>query len=73
MLPQGEAEMSYTLEQIDQLTKKSVRREKALITEYRRTHTVPSRGIISTPEIEAERAEQKRLYGEYLKAPANKD
>lgn len=65
--------MSYTLEQIDQLTKKSVRREKALITEYRRTHTVPSRGIISTPEIEAERAEQKRLYGEYLKAPANKD
>ena len=65
--------MSYTLEQIDQLTKKSVRREKALITEYRRTYTVPSRGIISTPEIEAERADQKRLYGEYLKALANKD
>ena len=65
--------MSYTLEQIDKLTKESVRREKALITEYRRTHTVPSRGIISTPEIDAERAEQKRLYGEYLKVLANKD
>ena len=73
MLPQGEAEMSYTLEQIDQLTKKSVRRERSLVAEYKRTHSVPSRGIISTPEIDAERAKQKRLYGEYLKALANKD
>ena len=64
--------MIYTLEQIDQLTKESVRRENALIAEYRRTHTVPGRGVISTPEIDAERAEQKRLYGEYLKALANK-
>ena len=62
--------MIYTLEQIDQLTKESVRRENALIAEYRRTHTVPGRGVISTPEIDAERAEQKRLYGEYLKALA---
>ena len=54
--------MIYTLEQIDQLTKESVRRENALIAEYRRTHTVPGRGVISTPEIDAERAEQKRLY-----------
>ena len=51
--------MIYTLEQIDQLTKESVRRENALIAEYRRTHTVPGRGVISTPEIDAERAEQK--------------
>ena len=78
--------MIYTLEQIDQLTKEidrvsettkftkeSVRRENSLIAEYRRTHTVPGRGVISTPEIDAERAEQKRLYGEYLKALANKD
>lgn len=65
--------MIYTLEQIDQLTKESVRRENALIAEYRRIHTVPGRGVISTPEIDAERAEQKRLYGEYLKALANKD
>ena len=34
---------------------------------------VPGEGVISTPEIDAERAEQKRLYGEYLKALANKD
>lgn len=73
VLSQGEANMIYTLEQIDQLTKESVRRENALIAEYRRAHTVPGRGVISTPEIDAERAEQKRLYGEYLKALANKD
>ena len=64
--------MSYTLEQLDQLTKKSVRRERSLVAEYKRTHSVPSRGIISTPEIDAERAEQKRLYGEYCKLIANK-
>lgn len=65
--------MSYTLEQIDQLTKESVRRERDLIAEYKRTHSIPSRATISTPEIEAERAEQKRLYGEYIKTLANKD
>lgn len=64
--------MSYTLEQIDQLTKKSVQREHSLVAEYKRTHPVPSRGIISTPEIDAERAEQKRLYGEYCKLIANR-
>ena len=63
--------MSYTLEQIDQLTRKSVR-ERSLVAEYKRTHSVPSRGIISTPEIDAERAEQKRLYSEYCKLIANK-
>ena len=60
--------MSYTLEQIDQLTKKSVQRERSLVAEYKRTHSVPSRGIIST----SERAEQKRLYGEYCKLIANR-
>ena len=35
VLSQGEANMIYTLEQIDQLTKESVRRENALIAEYR--------------------------------------
>lgn len=64
--------MSYTLEQIDQLTKKSVQRERFLVAEYKRTHSVPSRGIISTSEIDAERAEQKRLYGEYCKLIANR-
>lgn len=62
--------MSYTVEQINELTKESVRRERALVAEYKRTHSVPSRATISTPEIDTERAEQKRLYGEYLKALA---
>lgn len=65
--------MSYTKEQIEQLWKESARRERDLIAEYKRTHYVPSRATISTPEIEAEREEQKRLYGEYLKVIANKD
>ena len=65
--------MSHTKEQIEQLWKESVRRERDLVAEYKRTHRVPSRATISTPEIEAERAEQKRLYGEYLKALADND
>ena len=65
--------MSHTKEQIEQLWKESVRRERDLVAEYKRTHRVPSRATSSTPEIEAERAEQKRLYGEYLKALADKD
>lgn len=65
--------MSHTKEQIEQLWKESVRRERDLVAEYKRTHRVPSRATISTPEIEAERVEQKRLYGEYLKALADKD
>ena len=65
--------MSHTKEPIEQLWKESVRRERDLVAEYKRTHRVPSRATISTPEIEAERAEQKRLYGEYLKALADKD
>ena len=63
--------MSYTKEQIEQLWKECVRRERGLITEYKRTHRIPSRTTISTPEIEAERAEQKRLYGEYCKLIAD--
>ena len=65
--------MSYTKEEIERLWKESVHRERNLVAEYKRTHYIPSRATISTPEIEAERAEQKRLYGEYLKALANKD
>ncbi len=59
--------MSYTKEQIEQLWKESAKRERDLVAEYKKTHYVPSRATISTPEIEEERAEQKRLYGEYLK------
>ena len=43
--------MSYTVEQINELTKESVRRERALVAEYKRTHSVPSRATISTPDL----------------------
>lgn len=57
----------YTKEELDRLSEESTRRYEALVEEYKRTHKLPSRGVISTPEIEAERAEQKRLYSEYWK------
>lgn len=53
--------------QLDKEMRESVSRMETLIQEYRRTHKIPSRGIISTPEIDAERAEQKRIFGEYCK------
>ncbi len=59
--------MNYTKEQLDDAMRESVKRENDLVQEYRHTHQIPSRGIISTPEIDAERAEQKRLFGEYCK------
>ena len=59
--------MSCTKKELDNLWKASCVREKQLVEAYKRTHKVLSRALISTPEIEAERAEQKRLYGEYLK------
>lgn len=57
--------MAYTKEELDRLWKESVERYEALIREYKQTHTLSSRGTITTPEIEAERADQKRLFGEY--------
>ena len=59
--------MAYTKEELDRLWKESVERYEALIREYKQTHALSSRGTITTPEIEAERAEQKRLFGEYCK------
>lgn len=59
--------MAYTKEELDRLWKESVDRYEALVREYKQTHTLPGRGVITTPEIEAERAEQKRLFGEYCK------
>lgn len=63
--------MSCTKEEFDKMWKASCAREKRLVEEYKRTHAIPSRATISTPEIEAERAEQKRLYGEYLEVLKN--
>lgn len=59
--------MSYTKEQLDEKMRESVRKEEALIQEYKRTHKLPSRGVIITPEIQALRGEQKALYAEYCK------
>lgn len=59
--------MAYTKEELDRLWKESVERYEALVREYKQTHTLPSRGTITTPEIEAELAEQKRLFDEYCK------
>lgn len=59
--------MAYTKEELDQLWKESVDRYEALIQEYKRTHKLPSRGVIITPEIQALREEQKALYAEYCK------
>lgn len=59
--------MEYTKVELERLWKESIDRKEKLIQEYRHTHKIPSRGIISTPEIDAERAEQKRIFGEYCK------
>lgn len=59
--------MEYTKTELERLWRESVGRREELVKEYKRTHKIPSRGIISTPEIEAERAEQKRLFVEYCK------
>ena len=59
--------MSYTKEQLDAKMRESVRKEEVLIQEYKRTHKLPSRGVIITPEIQALREEQKALYAEYCK------
>lgn len=59
--------MAYTKEELDHLWKESVERYEALVREYKQIHTLPSRGTITTTKIEAELAEQKRLFGEYCK------
>ena len=59
--------MSYTSDELQKLWRASLQRERTLIQEYKKTHSLPSRGIILTPEIQEEKAEQKRLYAEMLK------
>lgn len=50
------------VEEIDKLWKASYERERKLEEEYMRTHKISSRGIVLTPEIEAEHAERKWLF-----------
>lgn len=61
------SEKSHTLEELNARSRELARQEEALIQEYKRTHKLPSRGTIVTPEILALRQEQKKLYGEYCK------
>lgn len=37
-------------------------RREAIVQEYKRTHTLPSRGIIDTPELRALQKEEKRRF-----------
>ena len=37
-------------------------RREAIVQEYKRTHTLPSRGIIDTPELRAMQKEEKRRF-----------
>lgn len=61
------SENPRTKEELDALSVKLAQQEEALIQEYKRTHKLPSRGVIITPEIQALREEQKALYAEYCK------
>lgn len=60
-------EKSRILDELNARSRELARQEEALIQEYKRTHKLPNRGIIVTPEILALRQEQKKLYGEYCK------
>ena len=56
-----------TDEELEALSHECFLQTEALVKEYRATHKVPSRGIISTPEIDAMREKRNDLIREYLK------
>lgn len=56
-----------TDEELEVLSHECFLRTEVLVKEYRATHKVPSRGIISTPEIDAMREKRNDLIREYLK------
>jgi hypothetical protein len=53
-------------EELDQLSHEIAQRRRVLVDEYKRTHTLPSRGVIITPELQALQAEEKRRYFEII-------
>ena len=63
---------NLTDEELDLLSHECFLRKETLIKEYRKTHVVPSRGMISTPEIDNLRREIDALTMEYLKRHAKK-
>ena len=54
-------ELPNTTEELMALSQELAMREENLIQEYKRTHRLPSRGIIITPEIQALRDKQKTI------------
>jgi hypothetical protein len=48
-------------------------RDEAIVAEYKRTHTLPSRGVIDTPERRALRAEGKKRFIEICEKYKNMD
>ena len=44
------------------LGKEMTRRDDEIIAAYKKTHKLPSRGVIDTPERRAVRAEEKRRF-----------
>ena len=56
-----------TLEEIQKEYSETFKQKETIVAEYRATHTLPSRGVIDTPEISALREKLKALTEEYLK------
>ena len=61
-----------TDEELEALSHECFLRTEAIVKEYRATHKVPSRGIISTPEIDALREKRDELTREYLRRHSKK-
>lgn len=52
--------------ELNELGRDIAARDEAIVAEYKRTHDLPSRGVIETPERKALREEERRRYGEIL-------
>lgn len=57
----------YTDEELYKLCKESSATEEKLVRQYRDEHKIPSRGIISTPEIDAAREMHTKVNMERLR------
>lgn len=61
-----------TDDELDRLSHECFLRKETLIKEYRKNNAVPSRGMISTPEIDDLRKKIDALTMEYLKRHTKK-
>lgn len=59
-------------EELEALSHKCFLQMEAIVKEYRATHRVPCRGIISTPEIDALQEKRNELTREYLRRHSKK-